>query len=61
MYAIRSYYDMAAISGRLGAGEAAVRAIEAGADVILMPPAVEPAIEGILKAVEGGRVPEART
>ncbi len=52
--------DMAAISGRLGAGEAAVRAIEAGADVILMPPAVEPAIEGILKAVEGGRVPEAR-
>jgi beta-N-acetylhexosaminidase len=52
--------DMAAISGRLGAGEAAVRAIEAGADVILMPPAVEPAIDAIVKAVEVGRLTEER-
>jgi beta-N-acetylhexosaminidase len=52
--------DMAAISGRLGTGESAVRAVEAGADVILMPLSVEAALEGILDAVCEGRVPESR-
>ncbi len=52
--------DMSAISGRLGVGEASVRAVEAGADVILMPASVEAAAVGIVKAVEAGRVPEAR-
>lgn len=52
--------DMGAISGRLGTGEAAIRAIEAGADVILMPPAVEPAIEAIVGAVRSGRLTEER-
>jgi beta-N-acetylhexosaminidase len=52
--------DMRAISGRLGAGEAAVRAVEAGADVILMPPSVPAARDGILEAVCNGRIPEAR-
>lgn len=52
--------DMGAISGRLGAGEAAVQAVEAGADVILMPPAVRPARDGIVEAVRSGRLTEAR-
>jgi beta-N-acetylhexosaminidase len=52
--------DMTAISGRLGVEEAAVRAVEAGADVILMPASVSRSIDGIVEAVEGGRIPEAR-
>ena len=52
--------DMAAISGRLGSGEAAVRAIEAGADVILMPASVSAALDSIVVAVETGRVAESR-
>jgi beta-N-acetylhexosaminidase len=52
--------DMAAISGRLGSGEAAARAVEAGSDVILMPASVEGAIQGIVDAVQSGRIPESR-
>ena len=52
--------DMSAISRRHSAGEAAVRAIEAGADVILMPPNVEQAIDGVVQAVRTGRIAEAR-
>ena len=52
--------DMGAISGRLGSGEAAVRAVLAGADVILMPASVEQAVTAIADAVRSGRVPEAR-
>jgi beta-N-acetylhexosaminidase len=52
--------DMSAISGRLGVGEASVRAVEAGADVILMPASVGGAAAGIVSAVEEGRVPEGR-
>ncbi len=52
--------DMRAISGRLGAGEAAVQAVEAGADVILMPPSVTAALQGIVDAVCAGRIPESR-
>jgi beta-N-acetylhexosaminidase len=52
--------DMSAVSGRIGGREASVRAVEAGADVILMPPSVPVAIEGIVAAVEEGRVPESR-
>jgi beta-N-acetylhexosaminidase len=52
--------DMQAISGRLGSGEAAVRALLAGADVILMPASVEQAIGGLIQAVRSGRVPESR-
>ena len=43
-----------------GAEEASVRAIEAGADVILMPPSVERAVEGIAAAVESGRIEASR-
>jgi beta-N-acetylhexosaminidase len=52
--------DMNAISGRFGSGEAAVRAIEAGADVILMPASVSDAVTGLEEAVETGRVAESR-
>jgi beta-N-acetylhexosaminidase len=52
--------DMYAIDRRYSRGEAAVRAIEAGADIILMPPDVGAAVEGIVGAVESGRLPESR-
>ncbi len=52
--------DMSAIARRHSPGEAAVRAIEAGADVILMPADVEKAIDGVVDAVDSGRLDEAR-
>jgi len=52
--------DMRAISQQHNSGEAAVRAIEAGADVILMPASVRGAVEGIVDAVRAGRITEAR-
>jgi beta-N-acetylhexosaminidase len=52
--------DMNAIARRHSPAEAAVRAVEAGADVILMPPDVEKAIDGIVSAVQTGRLTEAR-
>lgn len=52
--------DMGAIDRRYGRGEAAVRALQAGADVILMPPSVEAALQGIVDAVADGRLSEAR-
>lgn len=52
--------DMSAISRRHNSGEAAVRALEAGADVILMPASVKGAIDGIVAAVREGRLTEQR-
>ena len=52
--------DMAAITRRRRAGEAAVRAIEAGNDVILMPASVKSAVDAIVEAVRTGRLTEAR-
>ena len=52
--------DMSAISRAHSPEEASVRAIEAGADVILMPPSVERAVEGIAVAVESGRIDVSR-
>lgn len=49
---------MEAISGRYGAGEAAVLALEAGADLVLMPADAQVAIEAILAAVLSGRLRE---
>jgi beta-N-acetylhexosaminidase len=40
--------------------QSAVKAIEAGADVLLMPPDPEAAIEGVLHAVKQGRIARAR-
>jgi beta-N-acetylhexosaminidase len=52
--------DMSAIARGRTSAEAAVRAVEAGADVILMPASVPGAIDGIVEAVEEGRIPESR-
>ena len=47
---------MEAITGRWGAGEAAVLAVEAGADLVLMPADADQAIDAIVAAVEAGRL-----
>ncbi len=52
--------DMSAVARQFRSGEAAVRALEAGADVILMPASVSGAIEGIVEAVRSGRLTEGR-
>jgi beta-N-acetylhexosaminidase len=52
--------DMGAIDRGVGREEAPVRAVLAGADVILMPPSVPQAIDAIVAAVESGRITEAR-
>ncbi|MDX1494688.1 MAG: glycoside hydrolase family 3 N-terminal domain-containing protein [Longimicrobiales bacterium] len=52
--------DMSAISRSHNSGAAAVRALEAGADVILMPASVGGAMEGIVEAVRDGRITEER-
>ena len=52
--------DMSAIARQHSAEEAAVLAVEAGADVILMPPSPKRAIDGIVAAVEAGRLSEDR-
>ena len=51
---------MEAISGRYGAGEAAVLALEAGADLVLMPADAGEAITAIETAVATGRLTEER-
>ncbi len=52
--------DMGAVDRMFDRGEAAVLALEAGADVILMPPDLAAAREGIVAAVQSGRVSEER-
>jgi len=52
--------DMGAIDRGFGREEATIRAVEAGADVILMPPSPATAIDAIVRAVEEGRIPEER-
>jgi beta-glucosidase len=51
---------MEAITGQYGAGEAAVLALEAGADLVLMPADARLAIAAILSAVQTGRLPRAQ-
>lgn len=52
--------NMGAIDRRFPRGEAAVRAVIAGADVLLMPPNVTEAIDAIERAVQRGRISERR-
>jgi beta-N-acetylhexosaminidase len=52
--------DMKAITDHFGPIEAAVRAIEAGVDIVLMPDDLELVYHGIIKAVESGRLSEER-
>ena len=52
--------DMAAVNRLFPRGEAAVRAVLAGADVIVMPRDVKQAIDAIIEAIDEGRLTEAR-
>ena len=52
--------DMAGVAARFSPGEVAVRAILAGADVLLMPPYPDAALAALYEAVESGRLPIAR-
>ncbi|MDX1645914.1 MAG: glycoside hydrolase family 3 N-terminal domain-containing protein, partial [Longimicrobiales bacterium] len=51
---------MRGITDMYGLGEAAVRAVEAGSDVILSPKAVPQAIDAVVAAVESGRLSRER-
>jgi len=50
--------DMQGLTKQFSAGEAAVRALEAGADVLLMSPRPEQAIQAVLQAIQSGRLTE---
>lgn len=52
--------DMGAIVKTFGDADASVRAIEAGADVVLMPPDAETAVNAIVAAVRHGRISQKR-
>jgi Beta-glucosidase-related glycosidases len=52
--------DMNGLSKELPPGEAAVRAIEAGVDLLLMPPNPDVVIKAVVEAVRKGRITEAR-
>jgi beta-N-acetylhexosaminidase len=52
--------DMAGLTKEFRGAEASVRAILAGADVLLMPPDPEQAIRAVVAAVENGRIPRQR-
>ncbi|MBX3461612.1 MAG: serine hydrolase [Planctomycetes bacterium] len=52
--------DMGGVRGALPPGEVAVRALLAGADVLLMPPDPLAARAAVVEAVRSGRVPAAR-
>jgi beta-N-acetylhexosaminidase len=52
--------EMGSIVKTYGSGEAAVRALEAGADVLLMPSDPDAAIRGVVAAVESGRLKRLR-
>ena len=52
--------DMQGVTSLFSQGEAAVRAVEAGADVILMPSDPAACIRGLLAAVKSGRISQRR-
>jgi beta-glucosidase-like glycosyl hydrolase/CubicO group peptidase (beta-lactamase class C family) len=52
--------DMGGVTANYAPGEAAVRSVEAGTDVLLMSPAPDAAIAGLEDAVESGRLSEKR-
>lgn len=52
--------EMGGIVKAYGSGEAAVRALEAGADVLLMPSDPDAAIRGVIAAVQSGRLARLR-
>lgn len=52
--------DMDAVTEHAGSSEAAVKAVQAGADVLLMPPDPQAAIDAVVDAVEAGKISRAR-
>jgi beta-glucosidase-like glycosyl hydrolase/CubicO group peptidase (beta-lactamase class C family) len=52
--------DMGGVTTRYPPGEAAVRSVLAGADVLLLSPTVDAALEGLEEAAKSGRLPVAR-
>ncbi|MGN0132685.1 MAG: glycoside hydrolase family 3 N-terminal domain-containing protein [Lachnospiraceae bacterium] len=52
--------NMGAISSQYGSDKACIMALEAGADMLLMPADFSTAYEGVLSAVEEGRITEER-
>jgi beta-N-acetylhexosaminidase len=52
--------NMGGIVRQYGDDEAAVRAVQAGADILLFPVAVTPTIDAVVAAVERGEISEAR-
>jgi beta-N-acetylhexosaminidase len=52
--------DMGGVTSQYAPGEAAVRSVEAGTDVLLMSPAPDAAIAGLEDAVRSGRLTEKR-
>ena len=58
--AITDAQAMGAIVNVYGSSEAAVRSIEAGVDIILMPAYLDAAVSGVEQAVESGRISEER-
>ena len=57
---ITDAFDMKAISATHSSGEAAVQAILAGADIVLMPADYEEAFDAVVAAVECGEISEDR-
>ena len=53
-------FDMGGLTEHFDAGEAAVRAIEAGEDQVIMSPNVDAAVAAVRDAVKSGRISEAR-
>lgn len=51
---------MGAVADMYGSGELAVKIVEAGADILLMPKDMKAAVEGLEKAVESGQISEER-
>lgn len=57
---ITDSFSMGAVTEEYTVGEAAVKAVQAGADMILMTPDLETAHAAIVQAVESGKIPRER-
>ena len=58
--AITDALNMGAITQKYTSAEASIKALEAGADMLLMPENFEEAYQGVLEAVKDGTLKEAR-
>jgi beta-N-acetylhexosaminidase len=52
--------NMRGVAAHYSDQDAAVRAVKAGADILLYPPSVEHAFDGVKQAVQSGEIPESR-